>query len=228
LNQVFGKFFQNGMNMKILVLMLSLLLFGVVQGENKFDINKAEDICVIVDHPFGMASGTALEIDGKYYILTVKHIVEPPVLDANGEPVVIDTVTIINGPIGIQGWVVAKDTANDASLIEIEEPISTNFADLADSLPAKASEMHHIGMFRGLKGEDSYSHGYVSKPVSSFLDDPAIQMDCSTIPGSSGGPVFDNNMTCYGIAMATDEYGRSSYYVPSVEIVEWLRTLQLD
>lgn len=217
--------------MRTLILILGLLFCSGVYANDKFDLELAEDLSVVVANVTTAGSGIPIEIDGFYYIITTEHVTYETI----PSPIPIlpplrkeyDTPTIINDNRVADGVVVARNPENDIAIIQIDQPVSDNMISLSRTRPAKCSRVHHLGNMRG--SEDSYSTGYVSRRYSAnpgFVG--YLQLDCQIISGSSGGPVFGDDMKCYGIASAIDNMGGISYFVPSDVILEWLYTLQLD
>jgi S1-C subfamily serine protease len=211
--------------------LLFCLLFASISYGDGFNIELAEDMSVVVANVNGAGSGVPIEIDGFYYIITANHvtyeILPPPIPILPPLRTEYDTPTIINGDRVADGVVVMRNLEDDIAIIQIDQPISDSMVELSRTRPAKCSRVHCLGNMR--QTEDSYSTGYVSHQYSrnpGFIG--YLQLDCQIVAGSSGGPVFGDDMKCYGIASAIDEMGGISYFVASDVILDWIRTLPLD
>jgi len=192
-----------------------------------FTIKEAEDITFNVAGIFSGGSGIAIQIDGHPYALTASHVLQSPFM-VEGKVIMLEHMNVVNGERDAIGKVVAINDELDLALLELPIAISNSFAVLADGRPEKGSIIHHMGTFGGPDGEDSYSRGYISKPDRRKGDICIIQVDCALEHGSSGGPIFDDNMICYGMGVAMSKGGSMGLCVSSVDIKQWIHTLKLE
>ncbi len=126
----------------------------------------------------GTCSGAFVSSNGD--ILTAKHCVDQPadyeVLTSDGQ--------------NYTGIVVATSPVHDLALIHIDRRNTAKF-ELAETV-TRGQTVFILGSPLGIPS-------VLSTGIVARIDGDSTLLDCSALPGNSGGPVFDNNQKMVGI-----------------------------
>ncbi len=142
---------------------------------------------------FGQAEGTAfvIEVDGREYLVTAKHIMESLVgkgnldLFSNGswKSIPIQLVGHANTDIDIS--VVASTTC----LVPHHLPLAPNMDGLSYGQDVYFLGFPYGFLGRYILGSSGYPLPFVKRAIVSQLDDSSLFLDGHNNPGFSGGPV---------------------------------------
>lgn len=173
--------------------------FLVNRGERQFIWTAAHVVNVECECPAPHKIGAVLRIE-RQNTLVGRYVMEV-------EPVVIDVI-----------W--------DLALLEVKVPVDAPGLTFAwDARTPIGTPLFHVGNMLGSRLEWTVSRGWLSKinrPLEVHWVRPLDQVQFTTMPGSSGGPVLNEQGEVVGILVG----GMVSYYgvgymVPLRDIVEW-------
>lgn len=236
-----------------LSLLLSLfVLLSVNFSNEKAIINKLSEssVQIIVPTKDGKVSGSGVTIskNGSTYVLTAGHVVDSAIVMDKGKPnfrdVLIHTEYVQDGTTVGEMYRTAKvirfsspENGDDLALLKVNDsgwhPPSVRFN---TEVPYLGQKIYHVGSAGGLlynsfsRGEISYvgrllgnkSIG-LSNPVDKNIK-PFDQVTSATMPGCSGGGVFNQKAECIGLLTqgirGTDNFG---FIVPSRRILEFAK-----
>ena len=116
----------------------------------------------------------------------------------------------------------AVDSVRDLALLSIERSTAPALP-LGDSNQiATGDEIYAVGNPQGLEG--TFSQGIISS-VRKFEQDTILQITAPISPGSSGGPILNNQGRVIGIAVSTYKIGQNlNFAIP----VSYLSALMLE
>lgn len=167
----------------------SVPLFNVATKDDG-ELDLVESTSSVVTIFAGSKSGSGFVISKDGYILTNQHVI--------GESKIVR----IKFPSGLEfnAHVVSQNRFLDVALIKCPESI---FSPLSITLliPPLGSNLYAIGSPLGEKYEQTISKGIVSG-FRKTDDINYIQSDVAINPGSSGGPIINENGNVIGIAVA--------------------------
>ena len=168
----------------------------------------------------GSSSGTGFFISTDGYIVTNNHVI------AGGVAI---KVYIGEERNSYKAKVIGSSECDDIAIIKIDLPVGGAFYfDFADSSPVLGEDILTIGFPRGDE-EITYLDGIVSKEKSDGSNrwssiDYAFEHTSEILPGSSGGPIINENGEVVGIAYQIKPFGENvvfgtqEYGIPSVVV----------
>ena len=115
----------------------------------------------------------------------------------------------------IQGWL-NVDRVNDLAILSVPS-IGANSLQLStNSNPSVGEQVYAIGNPQGLSG--TISEGIISS-IRKTTEKTLIQITAPISPGSSGGPVIDNDGKVIGVAVSTLASGQNlNFAIPSSKV----------
>lgn len=200
-------------------------------GENRFE--RAQRNTVLLQTEFAQGSGSVVarrNITGqtRLFVWTAAHVVEGVsrcdavrVLRADGEKVGITKFT---------AYVLARDAKKDVALLWLVAPAELFSGIEFDSeQPLRVGDkVYHVGNFFGSLFDGSVSTGIISQigirpRLEGWFWDNLDQTTSFAVPGSSGGPVFnDRNDKVCGILVAGPLVGGDiACFVPVRTVRAW-------
>jgi S1-C subfamily serine protease len=144
--------------------------------------------------------GSAFQVDGQGYYLSNYHVIASEVDPEYEGYSSLSVRPFDKNEARIPGKVVGWNQAMDVALIKSEASARTLYLHSIKD-PAKGSRVYSIGSPAGL--ENSVSAGIISSPGRRILArGEALQIDVSVNPGSSGGPLLDEEGRVVGLIFA--------------------------
>ena len=159
----------------------------------------------------GSGSGFFISTDG--YIITNNHVIAGAV-----------TISVYIGEEtkSYKAQVIGSSECDDIAILKIGLPVGGAFYfDLSESSPTLGEEILAVGFPDGDE-QITYLNGIVSKETSDGSNqwssiDYAFEHTAEILPGSSGGPIVNENGEVIGIAYAGNEL-RQEFGIPSVVV----------
>lgn len=148
--------------------------------------------------PLSLGSGFII---GDGMVITNLHVIE----DAKYGSVIVSGETKQHK---IEGYL-AVDKINDLALLSVPTLVG-NSIEIDTNSPEIGERIYAIGNPKGLSG--TISEGIVSG-IRTFDDEELIQITAPISPGSSGGPVINNNGQVIGVSVGTFESGQNLNFV---------------
>lgn len=204
------------LRMKKNFLLLLLLLPTLMFSQNAKEIVKkcmASTVSLVMEdnfkQPLSLGSGFIVD-DGK--VITNLHVIE----DAK-----YGYVTI-SGEIEkhkIEGYL-AIDKDNDLALLSVPSLIGISI-ELNENNAEIGEKVYAIGNPKGLSG--TISEGIISG-IRTFDNEELIQITAPISPGSSGGPVINNNGQLIGVSVGTLEAGQNlNFAIPTKHVSKLIK-----
>lgn len=151
--------------------------------------------------PLALGSGFIVE-NGK--VITNLHVIE----DAKYGYV---TVSGLSTKHKIEGYL-AVDKANDLVLLSVPTLVGASI-EINGNSPEIGEKIYVIGNPKGLAG--TISEGIISG-IRTYDNEELIQITAPISPGSSGGPVIDNNGQLIGVSVGTLDAGQNlNFAIPT-------------
>jgi len=144
--------------------------------------------------PLSLGSGFFISKD---IVATNLHVIDGA---AGGYAKIIGQATKLN----IEG-ITATDPAHDLVLLKLSASAAVGLPVARSIAIATGDPIYAVGNPRGLEG--TFSQGIVSS-VRQIGSDRLLQITAPISPGSSGGPVFDQNGTVVGVSVASITNGQ--------------------
>ncbi|WP_418637137.1 S1C family serine protease [Winogradskyella sp.] len=201
------------MNKKLKIIMVLVLVINFAYSQSAKEIAKncmSSTVSLIMEdnyrQPISLGSGFIIG-DGK--VVTNLHVIEGAKYGS----------VIINGSSNkhkIEGYF-AIDKENDLAVLSV--PTLTEKAlPMSNTVsPEIGEKIYAIGNPKGLSG--TISEGIVSG-IRSFKDRNLIQITAPISPGSSGGPVINNNGEVVGVAVGTLTSGQNlNFAIPISSLI---------
>mgnify|MGYP001074708502 CR=1 FL=1 len=188
---------------------LLLLLFPtLIFSQNAKEIAKkcmASTVSLVMEdnfkQPLSLGSGFIVD-DGK--VITNLHVIE----DAKYGYV---TISGESKKHKIEGYLVV-DKTNDLALLSVPSLVGTSI-EINGNNPEIGEKIYAIGNPKGLSG--TISEGIISG-IRTFDNEELIQITAPISPGSSGGPVINNNGELIGVSVGTLESGQNlNFAIPT-------------
>tara|TARA_R110002096_G_C14484524_1_gene714130 strand:+ start:84 stop:1088 length:1005 start_codon:yes stop_codon:yes gene_type:complete len=202
------------MNKTINILTFIVLLSSSVNAQNikeiaKKGINSTVSIVALDKYRQPLGYGSGFIVDNETVVTNV-HVLE----GAKSAYILLND----NNKFKVDG-IIAIDKPNDLAILKVtglnEMPLKLG----ADILPEIGEKVFAVGNPKGLNG--TFSEGIVSGKRDIENND-VIQITAPISPGSSGGPVLNNNSDVIGIAFASYSAGQNlNFAIP----VKYLRVL---
>jgi hypothetical protein len=177
-----------------------------------------------VDNTHG--TGLIKIVDGKTYIITAAHVIIPMSKDAS--PTV--TYFIHNndeevGSITSKAKILKYSEKEDIALLEVVTDIKFGKSvTLSSKKPSLLQRLYHCG---NLLSGFSVSTGYTMNTDYVYEGIHYLQTSVTADNGSSGGGIFGNDTSCYGIVVRSKS-SAINIVVPSTKIREWLIKESMD
>jgi hypothetical protein len=189
-------------------LILLLLLPSLLFSQNAKEIAKkcmTSTVSLVMEdnfkQPLSLGSGFIVD-DGK--IITNLHVIE----DAKYGYV---TISGESKKHKIEGYL-AIDKTNDLALLSVPTLIGTSI-EINGNNPEIGEKIYAIGNPKGLSG--TISEGIISG-IRTFENEELIQITAPISPGSSGGPVINNNGQLIGVSVGTLDAGQNlNFAIPT-------------
>ena len=211
---------------KILLVLLALVVFilwtgasligddidwKVLSESSRFSQDEAlaelEKAVVVVEGSGGSGSGFNIWPDG--LVITNRHVVE--------DSGIITIRFNDNQVFTTSEWVDIPGV--DLALLKLSGS-DLPFVDVSGTLPQEGQRVIIIGNPRGY--DWTISEGYVFA-VAYMEDTPVICLDAPVYPGSSGSPVFDENLQVTGIVFArSSQEDNKGYAIPVYYLTSFL------
>jgi len=200
-------------------------------GENRFE--RSQRNTVLLQTEFAQGSGSVVARRNsagqtRLFIWTAAHVVEHVskcdavrILRADGAKVGITKFT---------AYVLARDTKKDVALLWlVATPELFSGVEFESDEPLRVGDkVYHVGNFFGIDFDGSVSTGVISQVgirprMEGWFWDNLDQTTSFAVPGSSGGPVFnDRNDKVIGILVAGPLVGGSiACFVPTRTVSAW-------
>lgn len=185
------------MKIKYIIFLLFLTFLGTFSFANSnILIEKASESVVTI--LCGEALGSGFVVNSNGYILTNNHVVK----DGNTK--------VKLGEKEFTGKVIDKDSTKDVAIVKIDGVKNIPVITLSDSDKITNTEdVYAIGSPQGL--EKTTTKGIISNKTREINNQKFIQIDAVINPGSSGGPLLNDNGEAIGINTmideATNDYG---------------------
>lgn len=229
---------------RLAAIALGLILAFGVMGQSELEykiIEEAAQVSVKVESVYAKGSGVLFTrkdwtgTNDVTLVWTAGHVVEDPFtsilkLFIDSEKVTIDQkfedVDIINGDQKARARVIAYDPDQDLALLALDASWTNSVSfQLGDYEPRRGQDVFSVTAPHGM--EDTYSKGNVSF-VGRDIEDINVfdQVDITVWPGSSGGPLFTEQGTCIGLAIAL-RGGRLTFFAPIRRIEDWAASQNL-
>lgn len=180
------------MKVKYIFFLLFLTFLGTFSfaSSNKLIEKASESVVTIVN---GESLGTGFVINSNGYVLTNNHVIK----DAT-------SLKIKLGEKEYKGKVVDKDSKKDVAIVKIEGVKNIPSITLANSDEVSNTEdVYAIGSPSGL--EKTTTKGIISNKERDINNIKYIQIDAVINPGSSGGPLLNEDGEVIGINTMIDE-----------------------
>jgi S1-C subfamily serine protease len=205
----------NKINMKIHFLIF-LLIPALIFSQNAKEIAKkcmASTVSLIMEdnfkQPLSLGSGFIVD-DGK--VITNLHVIE----DAKYGYV---TVSGESKKHKIEGYF-AVDKANDLVLLSIPTLVGTSI-EINGNKSEIGEKIYAIGNPKGLSG--TISEGIISG-IRTYDNEELIQITAPISPGSSGGPVINNNGQLIGVSVGTLDAGQNlNFAIPTKYVIKLIQ-----
>jgi S1-C subfamily serine protease len=188
---------------------LLLLLFPtLIFSQNAKEIAKkcmASTVSLVMEdnfkQPLSLGSGFIID-DGK--VITNLHVIE----DAKYGYV---TISGESKKHKIEGYL-SVDKTNDLALLSVPTLIGTSI-EINGNNPEIGENIYAIGNPKGLSG--TISEGIISG-IRTYDNEELIQITAPISPGSSGGPVINNNGQLIGVSVGTLDAGQNlNFAIPT-------------
>ena len=204
------------MNRKIILVLLTLVNTSIAFSQSAKEIAKnslPSTVSLVMEdnhkQPVSLGSGFIVA-DGK--IVTNLHVIEGAKYGS----------VFVNGSSKkhkIEGYL-AIDKENDLAILSVPS-ISDSALPLGNSsMPEVGERIYAIGNPKGLSG--TISEGIISG-IRNLEGKDLIQITAPISPGSSGGPVIDNNGRVVGVAVGTLTSGQNlNFAIPTSTLITLL------
>jgi len=164
-----------------------------------------------------ISGGTGFLVDGKGYIITNAHVLKGSgaiVVDSKGNELNADIISI--------------DHEKDLALLKITDedfkPIKSLPYTIEKGNAEIGEEIYTLGYPRN---EIVYTHGYLSAKTGFNGDTTNYQIQMSSNPGNSGGPIINNNGEIIGVLSAKQVQADGvTFAVKSENIYRFIETLR--
>jgi len=194
--------------MKKHFILLLLLVPTLLLSQNAKEIAKkcmTSTVSLVMEdnfkQPLSLGSGFIVD-NGK--VITNLHVIE----DAKYGYV---TISGESKKHKIEGYL-AVDKSNDLALLSVPTLIGTSI-EINGNNPEIGEKIYAIGNPKGLSG--TISEGIISG-IRTFDNEELIQITAPISPGSSGGPVINNNGQLIGVSVGTLEAGQNlNFAIPT-------------
>jgi S1-C subfamily serine protease len=199
---------------------------------NKYQV--AQRSTVLIESGHGYGTGFVVQRGERLFVWTAAHVVA-----RDNVVKVRQVIRFENHKVGettFKAIVIARDNTADLALLWLDAPPSyfspVRFHKQNDILPV-GSHVFHVGNFYGPPFDGSVSTGVISQIgvlPSEILDWPWPVVDQTTmtvIPGSSGGPVFDDSGKIIGLVVGHVSPGME-FFVPLREMVLFTHRQRAD
>jgi S1-C subfamily serine protease len=226
-----SKFFLPWLSIAALVIALYVITPAPVIL-NKYQV--AQHSTILIESGHGYGSGFVVQRGERLFVWTAAHVVA-----RDNVVKVRQVIRFENHKVGetvFKARVIARDTTADLALLWLDAPPSyfspVRFHKQNDNLPV-GSHVFHVGNFYGPPFDGSVSTGVISQIgvlPSEILDWPWPVVDQTTmtvIPGSSGGPVFDDSGKIIGVVVGHVSPG-VEFFVPLREMVVFVHRQRAD
>lgn len=188
----------------LLLILIPTLMFS----QNAKEIAKkcmASTVSLVMEdnfkQPLSLGSGFIVD-DGK--VITNLHVIE----DAKYGYV---TISGESKKHKIEGYL-AVDKTNDLALLSVPSLVGTSI-EINGNNPEIGEKIYAIGNPKGLSG--TISEGIISG-IRTFDNEELIQITAPISPGSSGGPVINNNGQLIGVSVGTLDAGQNlNFAIPT-------------
>ncbi|MDC8001712.1 S1C family serine protease [Aequorivita todarodis] len=196
----------------IIILLVPTLMFS----QNAKEIAKmcmASTVSLVMEdnfkQPLSLGSGFIVD-NGK--VITNLHVIENAkygYVTINGE----------SKKHNIEGYL-AIDKTNDLALLSVPTLIG-NSIEINDNNPEIGEKIYAIGNPKGLSG--TISEGIISG-IRTFDNEELIQITAPISPGSSGGPVINNNGQLIGVSVGTLDAGQNlNFAIPTKYVTKLIQ-----
>jgi len=203
------------------ILLLLIFLPTLLFSQNAKEIAKkcmTSTVSLVMEdsfkQPLSLGSGFIVD-DGK--VITNLHVIE----DATFGYVTISGESKkhkINGYLAI-------DKSHDLALLSVPTLIGNSLA-INDNSPEIGEKIYAIGNPKGLSG--TISEGIISG-IRNFDNEELIQITAPISPGSSGGPVINNNGELIGVSVGTLDSGQNlNFAIPTKYVSRLIKLSQIE
>lgn len=189
-------------------LLILLLMPAIIYSQNAKEIAKkcmASTVSLVMEdnfkQPLSLGSGFIID-QGK--VITNLHVIQ----DAEFGYI---TISGESKKHKIEGYL-AVDKINDLALLSVPT-LEGNVIELSTNSPEIGDKIYAIGNPKGLSG--TISEGIISG-IRNFNNEELIQITAPISPGSSGGPVINNNGELIGVSVGTIDAGQNlNFAIPT-------------
>jgi serine protease Do len=176
---------------------------------------------VVVQTPTGNGTGMIVGSDG--YILTCAHCIE------GAEEIEVSYRRPVEGEVKsvtTKATLINSDAALDVALLKIKAPLELRTVRLASSSNLASGERVFVIGNPGVSAtilDYTITEGIISSPARKLGEASYIQTSAQVNPGSSGGPMFNENGLVIGqvVAKATKIEG-AGFATPGDELLAFL------
>jgi hypothetical protein len=188
--------------------LLLLLLPNLMVAQNAKEIAKkcmTSTVSLVMEDNFKqpLSLGSGFIVD-KGKVITNLHVIE-------GAKYGYVTISGESKKHKIEGYF-AVDKTNDLALLSVPTILSTTI-EINENNPEIGEKIYAIGNPKGLSG--TISEGIISG-IRTFDKEELIQITAPISPGSSGGPVINNNGELIGVSVGTLDAGQNlNFAIPT-------------
>jgi S1-C subfamily serine protease len=207
---------------KVTLTALHALQGGTGKAMTAKDVAKwFTDAVVVVQTPTGNGTGMIVGSDG--YILTCAHCIE------GAEEIEVSYRRPVEGEVKsvtTKATLINSDAALDVALLKIKAPLELRTVRLASSSNLASGERVFVIGNPGVSAtilDYTITEGIISSPARKLGEASYIQTSAQVNPGSSGGPMFNENGLVIGqvVAKATKIEG-AGFATPGDELLAFL------
>lgn len=200
---------------------LTLFLPTLIFSQNAKEIAKKcmnSTVSLVMEdnfkQPLSLGSGFIVD-DGK--VITNLHVIE----DAKYGYV---TISGESKQYKIEGYL-AIDRNNDLALLSVPTLVGTHI-EINENNPEIGEKIYAIGNLKGLSG--TISEGIISG-IRTFDNEELIQITAPISPGSSGGPVINNNGQLIGVSVGTLDAGQNlNFAIPTKYVTKLIQQTDIN